>query len=388
MAAWGEYRKRTTGSFQIFDGRGVDIILGMNFPGVKQGLDANAWLPNVESWRAKRSNASTTDMALAAASFRLANPQETAEYIWYRATEFLNLRIPLLLQSGFEGTVRANAQLLIGLSACILLWGTRARSTALMVWTMFLTFMTTFLLIYSESRYRLPMDQFLTLGTIALVAIGLFGKSISPPRRQAPLAMTARQRYRSLAIGAGFVLALSALTALTIMGGKRFVAAELRPAGAAIVAQLPVDLSDYRHLPTFQGLLKEQNAAALQGRMFCGQFELVGRLFKESLAYYQNHGIPGGASFSRGFPHEDYNTASLLGGTGTVGLPVKRVAISFAGATIERGVKQREKVFVIGRVSQLNDYYSTFFAADGYWFLDALYVKPLAEATEQACDGQ
>lgn len=395
LVAWGEFRKLTTGKFQIFDGRGAEIMLGMNSPDVKYGLSAGAWLPNVERWRAENPHGSTADMLMATARYRIANPQETAEYLWYRALEFLNVRIALQLKSGLESIVYPNVQLFIGFIACILLLGTANRWIGLMIWAVFLPFMATFLLIYSEARYRVPMDQMVTFGVAVLAANFLFGATIAPPARSAAINGARPLPRRWIAVGATaavlFVLLTGGLLVIDIKRGTHFIRlapAELKPVGSTVVERLSVEPNEYRQLPTFKDLLNESDMASLQGKMFCGQFELTGSLFKESLAYYKDNNVRGGARFSRGYPQADYNSASLLESTDGARLKVNRVAISFAGAVIEKGVSQRGKVAVVGRVSRLNEYYTNFAAADGYWFLDALYVARLDAPGGNLCDGR
>jgi hypothetical protein len=392
LLAWGEFRKMTTGKFQIFDGRGAEIMLGMNSPGVKYGLSAGAWQPNVERWRAENPRGSTADMLMATARYRIADPQETAEYLWYRALEFLNVRIALQLNSGVESIVYPNVQLFIGFIACILLLGTANRWIGVMIAAVFLPFMTTFMLIYSEARYRVPMDQMLTFGVAILAANFLFGTTIAPPARSTAIGATRPlpRRWITAGVAATVLLALLAgsLLVIDIKRGTHFIrlaTAELKPAGSTVVERLSVEPNEYRQLPAFKDLLNESDMASLQGRMFCGQFELTGSLFKESLAYYKDNGVRGGARFSRGYPHADYNSASLLESTHGTRLKVRRVAISFAGAIIERGLTQRGKVSVIGRVSRLNEYYTNFAAADGYWFLEALYVARLDSPIGETC---
>lgn len=388
LIGWGYYRQQTIGKFQIMDGRGAEVLLGMNTPGVAYGLSADAWVGNVEKWRASHPGATTPDLLLGALRYRLENPKETVSYVFYRALEFLNLRF-IMVNSRFENAIKPNVQLFILIASLIGLFAFRGRWLPTGITILFFSFMGIFLIIYSEARYRIPMDPLLTIGAGVLLSRMFFRSDLPlPVRTPLPSDRSPVVRFATAAIFCCLMIGGMRIVATAASAAQNpyFTGAELRPLGAKIVSGPPVNLKDFENLPTWEELLKTNDAASLQGKMFRGRFGLVGSLFKAgNLVLYENNNVAGAEIHNHAIPQDQFyrahSTAQPLEGE----MPYNRMAIAFDGATIEAGIRQRGVIELIGRVRPLPRYYDEFFKLEGFLFVDAIYAVCSPEARRQPC---
>lgn len=378
LLTWGKYREITTGRFQIMDGRGADVLLGMNMPNVR--VPHNEWTGNAAAWRAQHPDAKSADLVLAALRYRIERPRETLEYYKNRSLEFLNVRFALSGPSPLSTALKTNLQLVLALSASLILIFTPARWMAAVIWTIFIPFAGIFIAIYVEPRYRIPMDPLLTIGTCFLLAQVLF--KAAPPnltRAAQPVRHRTPGYVFTAVLAANIVLAVGirAGAALAPASHSSFIAADLEPAGATMVTGSPIDAATYRSLPTWEDIIKTDDPASLQGKMFRARFGLVGNLFRP--VFQTTKEIPS--------LHDDdeFRRAEASGKADGDHLKVDMLAVSFKGAVVEKGIKQRGVIELIGRVRVLDRYFSK---PDGaQWaFIDALYVRCSAENMRQVCD--
>jgi len=161
---WAAYRCHFTSHFQLADGRSVPMFYGFNAPGTIQGLDVTNWAKAVDDWTLKNPKKSQNAMLWAAIKLRLENPSETLSFWYWRAVELFNFRF--IGQYGVKPTLAMNAQLIMlyGLFVFTLFKQfSRVHVVTLLLWS---GFYISFVLVYSESRYRYPGDVILYLAVV------------------------------------------------------------------------------------------------------------------------------------------------------------------------------------------------------------------------------
>ncbi len=382
LVAWGEYRKAVTGKFQVMDGRGADILLGMNMPGLNRGNGANVWEPNVTSWKAAHPNASQAQMALAAVRYRAERPIETLGYIWYRGLELFNFRFPLFaLNTSYWVAAKANIQLTIAVLAALLLFFTPFRWLAVAIFAILIPFLGIFLAIHTEPRYRIPMDPLLTVGATIMFAHLLFkGRAIVPLRQTFPLRSVLSATPSFAVLLAFCVLIIGGMRIINdsvfVNGRPQFVGAEMRPEGAILVQGPPVDLATYQDIPTWEDLIQTDDPRNLEGKTFRGRFGLIGHLFRAgNLDKYARVGIQ----------HEELIRAESTGKAPGKHLVLDRLSFSFKGAKVEAGIKQRGVMELVGRVRSVKLFQDVDARDFVFIFIDVLYANCSEEAKRQEC---
>lgn len=381
LFAWGKYREATIGRFQVMDGRGAEVFLGMNMPGA-QPITVD-WEGNVKPWKAEHPNASSLDMVLAGIRYRIERPMESATYYVTRTVELLNLNLSIPAQESVWHKIRPNLQLILALSACLLLLFGPARWLGAVIWVIFLPFVGIFIAIYVEPRYRIPMDPLLTVGAAALLAQALF-KVKFPPRREEPNAPEfpglARVPVFAMVVAVNLVLigCLRTVEVMPLFGRpSSFAAADLRPIGARLADQPPVDWDKYKQLPTWEEIIETDDPASLQGKLFRGRFGLIGNTFRlGNIPAYVNMKLPQDEEFQRA------DSTRVAEGKF---LHIERISLAFKDAVIEKGIKQRGVIDFVGRVRPYPDYYARNFKFTQFVFIDVLFADCSYEAIRQPC---
>lgn len=381
LFAWGEFRQATTGRFQVMDGRGAEILLGMNMPGVRDGFGENVWEPNVASWKAQHPNASSGAMVLAVIRYRLERPAETAVYAWYRTLELFNFRFPLLaMNSSYWVAFKANLQLTIGVVASGLLLFTPIRWLGIVIWTIFIPFAGIFIAIYVEPRYRIPMDPLLTIGAgILLGQILLKARTLRPVRKLLPVSRSSPVRLFVLLLAASMftIAGMRLIDANSFVGERsKFVGAELRPEGATLVAKPAFDIAAYPDLPTWGDLLKTDDLSSIEGKLFRARFSLVGHIFRAgNLDRYARLGLQ----------YEELQRIEPTDSESRKHLASNRMSASFKAALMEEGIKQRGVIELVGRVRTMELFHDLDARDFIYVIIDALYVNCSDEPLRQQC---
>jgi hypothetical protein len=160
---WGTYRLLLNGEFNFTDSRGLFMLYGFNAPGTQQGLDATTWSQAVNTWFTENPHRPKISMLWDTLKLRLQNPVETLSFWYWRTLELFNFRFTK--DYGLVPTLLMNAQLLI-LYGLFLLTLVRPRMIHAVTLILWLGFYITYILIYSESRYRYPGDVILYLGVV------------------------------------------------------------------------------------------------------------------------------------------------------------------------------------------------------------------------------
>jgi hypothetical protein len=381
LFAWGKYREATIGRFQVMDGRGAEVFLGMNMPGARP--ITVQWEENVTPWKAQHPNASSLDMVLAGVRYRLERPAESAWFYWTRTVELFNANLSIPADAPFWHKIRPNQQLIVAISACLLLLLSPARWLGAIIWVIFLPFVGIFIAIYVEPRYRIPMDPLLSIGAAALLAQALF-KVRFPACREEPSAPEfpglARVPVFAMVVAVNLVLigCLRAIEVMPLYGRpSSFAAADLQPIGARLTDQPPVDWDKYKQLPTWEEIIKTDDPASLQGKLFRGRFGLIGNTFRlGNIPAYVNMELPQDEEFQRA------DSTRVAPGNF---LHVERISLAFNNAVIEKGIKQRGVIDFVGRVRPLPHYYAKNFKFTQFVFIDVLFADCSYEAIRQPC---
>jgi hypothetical protein len=163
---WALYRYHFTGNFEFTDGRGVYMLYGYNTPNMYRGLDG-VWTDGLNAWMKANPEWKPADMLWAAVKMRLDNPMETLSFWYWRTVELFNFRY--IEKFGLLPILKSNLQLIIlyGLFALTLFW--RRSYTHLITLALLTVFYISFILVFSDSRYRYPGDVIMYLAVARLL---------------------------------------------------------------------------------------------------------------------------------------------------------------------------------------------------------------------------
>ena len=373
---WGWYVQNQSGSFRVFDTRGGPIFVGMNSPGVAQGLDVTAWFPKYQAWAAQNPNATSFDMLSAGLKFRLDNPFETLTYVYWRTVELFHYRQFLWNRSLIQ-TLGNNFQFTVSLLA----WFLAAlfhRGRLFYMLTALLAFqLIPFIMIYTEARYRYPTDfafivilatfvTYLITGTKVILAEASQG-NLSTSSLRSGLSSIVLNKKSLLAVFVFLLLVVGVFTAREHLG-KFYNPGHLVPRGSVIVDTAPDIPLDNRKVYKWSDLVtKVERPEDFQGVYVQGNVQLEGAMFRTgAMSEARRNAIPNG-KFMEGNFYYASETKRPFG--------IRTIVLSFEGAIVERGIHMDGRMNVFGRFLTIPEYFEKGFSDHRVLFFQVFTAK-------------